>query len=74
MHTWGEDKDNEIAWMNRLKEYNVYFSYPYDLDWLMLNEFYEDYKTFVPKKVGQNYLRMMTLNITTKLEPQLLQY
>lgn len=74
MHTWGEDKDNEIAWMNRLKEYNVYFSYPYDLDWLMLNEFYEDYKTFVPKKGGQNYLRMMTLNITTKLEPQLLQY
>ena len=52
MHTWGEDKDNEIAWMNRLKEYNVYFSYPYDLDWLMLNEFYEDYKTFVPKKAG----------------------
>lgn len=52
MHTWGEDKDNEIAWMNRLKEYNVYFSYPYDLDWLMLNEFYEDYKTFVPKKGG----------------------
>mgnify|MGYP004447388253 FL=1 len=52
MHTLGEDKDNEIAWMNRLNEYNVYFSYPYDLDWLMLNEFYEDYKTFVPKKGG----------------------
>lgn len=52
MHTWGEDKDNEIAWMNRLKGYNVYFSYPYDLDWLMLNEFYEDYKTFVPKNGG----------------------
>ncbi|WP_194857445.1 ATP-dependent nuclease [Citrobacter freundii] len=52
MHTWGEDKDNEIAWMNRLKEYNVYFSYPYDLDWLMLNEFYEDYKSFVPKNGG----------------------
>lgn len=52
MHTWEEEKDNEIAWMHRLKEYNVYFSYPYDLDWLMLNEFYEDYKTFVPKNGG----------------------
>ncbi|MFX4310875.1 AAA family ATPase, partial [Enterobacter sp. 63] len=46
MHSWDEDRDEEIAWIESLKEYGVYFSFPYDLDWLMLNEFFEDYKKF----------------------------
>lgn len=52
MHSWYEDRDEEIAWIESLKEYGVYFSFPYDLDWLMLNEFFEDYKKFVPENGG----------------------
>ncbi|EAB6270151.1 AAA family ATPase [Salmonella enterica] len=52
MHTWKENRDSELAWINFLKDYNVYFSYPYDLDWLMLNKFFEDYKSFVPENGG----------------------
>ncbi|HID5410717.1 TPA: ATP-dependent nuclease [Klebsiella pneumoniae] len=52
MHSWDEDRDEEIAWIESLKEYGVYFSFPYDLDWLMLNEFFEDYKKFVPENGG----------------------
>lgn len=52
MHSWDEDRDEEIAWIESLKEYGVYFSFPYDLDWLMLNEFFEDYKNFVPENGG----------------------
>lgn len=52
MHTWPEKPDDELTWINSLKNYNVYFSYPYDLDWLMLNKFFEDYKTFVPGNGG----------------------
>ena len=52
MHTWKENRDSELSWINSLKDYNVYFSYPYDLDWLMLNKFFEDYKSFVPENGG----------------------
>lgn len=52
MHSWDEYRDEEIAWIESLKEYGVYFSFPYDLDWLMLNEFFEDYKKFVPENGG----------------------
>ncbi|WP_033569755.1 ATP-dependent nuclease [Dickeya undicola] len=52
MHTWDENPDNESGWIECLKDYNVYFSYPYDLDWIMLYKFFEDYKTFVPENGG----------------------
>ncbi|MDQ0628235.1 AAA family ATPase [Pantoea agglomerans] len=52
MHTWDENPDSESGWIKCLKDYNVYFSYPYDLDWIMLNKFFKDYKTFVPENGG----------------------
>lgn len=52
MHTWDEDRTEELAWIESLVEYNLYFSYPYDLDWLMLNAFFDDYKTFIPPNGG----------------------
>lgn len=54
MHTWDEDRTEELAWIESLVEYNLYFSYPYDLDWLMLNAFFDDYKTFIPPNGGPN--------------------
>ncbi|MCA6972259.1 MULTISPECIES: ATP-dependent endonuclease [Pectobacterium] len=54
MHTWDEERTEELAWIESLVEYNLYFSYPYDLDWLMLNAFFDDYKTFIPPNGGPN--------------------
>lgn len=54
MHNWDEDRTEELSWIESLVEYNLYFSYPYDLDWLMLNAFLDDYKTFIPPNGGPN--------------------
>lgn len=54
MHTWDEERTEELSWIESLVEYNLYFSYPYDLDWLMLNAFFDDYKTFIPPNGGPN--------------------
>lgn len=48
MHEWTinkKDDSSEKGWIDFLKEYNVYFSYPYDLDFSMFNKFPEEYKT-----------------------------
>jgi len=45
MHTWDNDSQKaQKGWLNRLKNYNVYFSAPLDLDFLLLEAF-EDYYT-----------------------------
>lgn len=45
MHTWPEDKkDSQNAWMGRLERYDVFFSSPLDLDFMMLEAFPEAYK------------------------------
>lgn len=43
--------------MDRFFEtYNVYFSYPYDLDWIMLNSFPTSYHSFIPDNGGPKIL------------------
>ncbi|WP_434998211.1 ATP-dependent nuclease [Pectobacterium brasiliense] len=54
MHEWDEDEKIEKSWINFFEGYNVYFSYPYDLDWIMLNAFFDDYKKFIPQNGGPN--------------------
>lgn len=45
MHTWDNDnQDDQKAWITFLNDYNVYFSSPLDLDFLLLEAF-EDYYT-----------------------------
>jgi predicted ATP-dependent endonuclease of OLD family len=36
----------EIAWMTMLERHNVYFSYPLDIDFMMLEKYPSAYKTF----------------------------
>lgn len=51
MHTWGY-KDNKLdsilSWVNLLEGYNVFYSSPLDLDFLMLEHYTEKYKEAIP--------------------------
>ncbi len=56
MHTWkikDGKLDNIMSWVNnRLKDYNVYYSTPLDLDFLFLEHYTEAYKKAIPKNGG----------------------
>ena len=54
MHKWPNriDHSNLLLWINRLKEFNVFFSEPLDLDLEMLNAFPDDYAAVIPKGGG----------------------
>jgi len=39
MHTWDNSDPNLTGWVNFLRDYNVYFSEPLDLDFLLLETF-----------------------------------
>lgn len=40
MHTWDESYvDNQMSWLQRLESYDIYFSSPLDLDFMMLEAF-----------------------------------
>jgi len=54
MHGWRNvaNHSTQLSWINRLKEYGVYFSAPLDLDLAMLNAFPDDYAAVIPKGGG----------------------
>ncbi|MCR6642408.1 MAG: AAA family ATPase [Sporocytophaga sp.] len=56
MHTWSliekDSIDNLNSWVNDLKEYNIFYSNPLDLDFLMLTHYPEFYKKAIPKVGG----------------------
>jgi len=43
MHTWSPD-ENEQTWIDYLESFDVYFSYPLDIDFMMLEKFPTQYK------------------------------
>lgn len=51
MHTW-ENNENLEAWIHHLEKYNVYFSSPLDIDFLMLEGFLEDYLSIIKSNEG----------------------
>ena len=51
MHNQVSNGD-EIAWMNLLEAYNIYFSYPLDLDFMMLEKYPSEYKTLSARQRG----------------------
>lgn len=57
MHKWDENEKDEKSWLDLFETYNVYFSYPYDLDWIMLNAFPASYHSFIPDNGGPNILK-----------------
>tara|TARA_R110002050_G_scaffold299018_2_gene463567 strand:- start:1845 stop:3824 length:1980 start_codon:yes stop_codon:yes gene_type:complete len=55
MHKWSFDKnklDTILGWVNYLEKFNVYYSQPLDLDFLMLEHYTEKYKKAIPKGGG----------------------
>lgn len=49
---WEKDEEYEKEWINCLKEYNVYFSYPIDLDFSMLSRYKEEYTKLEGRERG----------------------
>ncbi|TWH59615.1 putative ATP-dependent endonuclease of OLD family [Desulfitobacterium sp. LBE] len=73
MHTWDLEKDNKIlkGWVNYLEYYNVFFSSPLDLDFMMLENFGDCYKDILEesegpyiqgKKKGENKISYIEVN------------
>lgn len=56
MHTWSLTEkdaiDNLSSWVDYLKKYNIYYSNPLDLDFLMLTYYSDFYKKAIPKDGG----------------------
>jgi predicted ATP-dependent endonuclease of OLD family len=56
MHTWSLTEKDSItnlnSWINSLKEYNIYYSNPLDLDFLMLTHYPGFYQQIIPIKGG----------------------
>lgn len=44
MHTWSINNDIERSWIEFFKNYNIFFSYPIDIDFSMFHAFPEAYK------------------------------
>ncbi|MEN1990546.1 ATP-dependent nuclease [Paenibacillus hubeiensis] len=52
MHKMDEGADIQRSWINYLQRYNVFFSYPLDLDFMMLEAFPEAYKSTIKEQEG----------------------
>ena len=53
MHTWDvNDSDSLQSWIAYLEQYNVFFSTPLDIDFLMLEHFGDVYKSLLGQKEG----------------------
>lgn len=56
MHTWETTNSDDVkilnSWVNSLKKYNIFYSSPLDLDFLMLKHYPEFYKKAIPKNGG----------------------
>jgi putative ATP-dependent endonuclease of OLD family len=47
MHGWAHCTPTLLSWVNRLEQFNVFFSWPLDLDLAMLKAFPEAYKAII---------------------------
>lgn len=53
MHTWDVNNSDSLQrWIAYLEQYNVFFSTPLDIDFLMLEHFGDVYKSLLGKKEG----------------------
>lgn len=52
MHSWKTTSATMEGWISMLKKYDVFFSYPLDIDFLMLEHYPEFYKKAIPENGG----------------------
>ena len=56
MHIWDiNDSDSLQYWIDYLEKYNVFFSAPLDIDFLMLEYFGDVYKSLLNEKERSSY-------------------
>jgi len=61
MHNWDINSSDQKSWVNLLEGYNVFFSEPYDLDYIMFKAFKDEYKKTaiegpnIPNHKDENY-------------------
>ncbi len=71
MHTWGtakkEDIENLKNWRDCLEGYDVFFSYPLDLDFSLLRKFLDVYKSVAPPGGGPSIPEAGTKEYNEKL-------
>lgn len=67
MHTRVSD-DSEQKWIYMLKYYNVHFSYPLDIDFMMLEKFPNEYKTLSLGQRGPTIPNSEDANYTQKVK------
>ncbi|HQS67758.1 MAG TPA: AAA family ATPase [Sulfuricurvum sp.] len=54
LHNAPLNEITENSWIEHLKEFDVYFSFPIDLDFMMFEHFPEQYKALAPRNGGPN--------------------
>ncbi len=54
MHSWELNEDTENGWIDLLKSYDIYFSHPIDIDFMMFERFPEQFKALAPENGGPN--------------------
>lgn len=62
------DSEDLEFWLDRLRAYHVHFSYPLDLDWLMLNAYGDEYKVLEENARGPNLSEDIQSVITSVLK------
>ena len=70
MHTWDVSNiENMQTWINFLEKYNVFFSAPLDLDFLMLEKFGNKYKLSLENTEGPRIEKIGKIIDIEKIEP-----
>lgn len=67
MHTRVSNGE-EIPWMNRLETYNIYFSYPLDIDFMMLEKYPSAYQTLSTGQRGPTIPNVIDTDYTEKVQ------
>lgn len=75
MHTWDESYvDNQMTWIQRLESYDIYFSSPLDLDFMMLEAFPDAYKRILRVNEGPRIDKVGKVLEIENDEPELPEY
>ncbi|MNO15623.1 hypothetical protein D3C76_52920 [compost metagenome] len=75
MHTWDESYvDNQMSWLQRLESYDIYFSSPLDLDFMMLEAFPDAYKRILRVNEGPRIDKVGRVLEIENDEPELPEY
>ncbi|AHV95620.1 AAA family ATPase [Paenibacillus sabinae] len=75
MHTWDESYvDNQMSWLQRLESYDIYFSSPLDLDFMMLEAFPDAYKRILRVNEGPRIDKVGKVLEIENDEPELPEY